>query len=357
MPLTSLATIPSPGSNAIGLGPLDLRMYGFMIALGVIAAVWLARRRWAERGGDPEDMTSIALWAVPAGLVGARLYHVATDWKRYFPDRPIESLYIWQGGLGIPGGVALGLVVGVVVARKMGIRLPVGLDAVAPAVPLAQAIGRVGNWWNQELFGGPTDLPWALEVSDRTAADAGYAAGTTFHPTFLYESLWNLAVVVLLIWIDRKRVLRPGNVFVLYVACYLLGRLWVEALRVDPASLVLGVRINIWMSVLGMAAMAVVLAVRGVRRRPGDDDEPYDDGHRFEPAMVGAATTTTAVGDDGTPDPGPGGAVDAGDDGPDGPAAGDGDDVDGNADELDGPADDADGDADDGPDGGGRVSG
>lgn len=284
-----LVSIPSPGSNAIELGPLNLRMYGLMIALGVVAAVWLSRRRWAERGGDPEDMTTIALWAVPAGLIGARLYHVITDWKRYFPDRPVEALYIWQGGLGIPGGIALGVAVGLLMGRRMGIRLPVGLDAVAPALPLAQAIGRIGNWWNQELFGGPTDLPWALEVSDATALAAGYPAGTTFHPTFLYESLWNLGVFALLMWIDRKRVLRPGNVFVLYVGCYLLGRLWVEAVRIDPASLILGIRVNIWMSVVGIAATVAVLAVRGLRRRPDDTDEPYVEGHVPTAASVAAA--------------------------------------------------------------------
>lgn len=280
MPLT-LAGIPSPESNAIG----PFRMYGLMIALGVIAAVWLARRRWAERGGDPEDMTTIALWAVPAGLIGARLYHVITDWKKYFPDRPLEALYVWQGGLGIPGGIALGVAVGLLVARKMQIRLPVGLDVVAPAIPLAQAIGRWGNWWNQELFGRPTDVPWALEVSDATAIEAGQAPGTTFHPTFLYESLWNLALVGVLLWLDRKRALRPGNLFALYIGGYFLGRLWVEAMRSDPASLLLGLRVNIWTSLVGITGAAIVLLARGVRRRDDDSDEPYADGHRYEPPL------------------------------------------------------------------------
>lgn len=286
LPTGVLLTIPSPESNSIG----PLHMYGLMIALGVIAAVWLSRRRWEALGGDPEDITTIALWAVPAGLVGARLYHVATDWKKYFPDRPVEALYLWQGGLGIPGGIALGVAIGLLVARRLGMRLPMGLDVVAPAIPLAQAIGRWGNWWNQELFGRPTDLPWALDVSDRTAQAAGYSPGTTFHPTFLYEALWNLALVALLVVLGKRRVLRPGNLFALYIGGYFLGRLWVESLRTDPASLVLGLRINIWTSLLGIGGAVVAMAVRGARRRPTDSDEPYVDGHRFVPLQVGDET-------------------------------------------------------------------
>jgi prolipoprotein diacylglyceryl transferase len=273
-----VAALPSPGSNELVLGPLNLRFYGLAIALGVLAAVWLARRRWADRGGDPEDMSGIALWAVPAGLVGARLYHVATDWKQYFPDRPVEALYLWQGGLGIPGGIAAGVAVGLWVARRYGIRLPTGLDVVAPALPLAQAIGRLGNWFNQELFGRPTDLPWGLAI-DPANRPAGYEAVETFHPTFLYEALWNLALVVVLITVDRRRVLRPGNLFALYVGGYFLGRLWVEALRIDTASRVLGVRINIWTSLVVVVAVVAVLAVRGLRRRPDEPDGPYLDGH------------------------------------------------------------------------------
>jgi prolipoprotein diacylglyceryl transferase len=306
-----VASIPSPGSNAIG----PFRAYGLMIAIGVIAAVEMARRRFRARGGDPEDITTIALWAVPAGLIGARLYHVITDWKDYFPDRPLDALKVWEGGLGIPGGIILGVAVGVYVGYRKGIRLPVGLDAVAPALPLAQAIGRLGNWFNQEVFGRPTDLPWGLEI-DPVRRPVGYEQAATFHPTFLYEGLWNLALMAFLIWIDRRRVLRPGNVFVLYVAGYGLGRLWVESLRIDAASLILGVRVNIWTSVLAIVGAAVVLAIRGVRRRPDDDDEPYVDGHRH----------------DGAGDPDGGHApheVDAsdGDDAPDEVDASDGDDA------------------------------
>jgi len=280
--LPVVSSIPSPSSNAIEIFGVPLRMYGLMIALGVLAAVWLSRRRWAERGGDPEDISTLALWAVPAGLVGARLYHVITDWKKYFPDRPVEALFIWQGGLGIPGGILLGVCVGALVARRMGMRLPVALDVVAPAIPLAQAIGRLGNWWNQELFGGPTDLPWGLEI-DAVNRPVEYAAFETFHPTFLYEGLWNLGVVVLVLWLDRKRVVRPGNLFGIYVAGYFVGRFWVESLRSDPASLILGIRVNLWTSVIVVLGVIVVFFVRGLKRRPDDSDEPYEDGHRFVP--------------------------------------------------------------------------
>jgi prolipoprotein diacylglyceryl transferase len=285
-----IASIPSPSSNRIG----PLRAYGLMIGLGVIAGIELASRRWKAAGGDPNDMWSIAVWAVPAGLIGARLYHVATDWKTYFGagGRPIEALYIWQGGLGIPGGIALGVAVGVFVGYRKGIRLPLGLDAVAPALPLAQAIGRIGNYFNQEVFGRPTTLPWGLEI-DPVHRPARYINEATFHPTFLYEGLWNLALVGLLILLGRKRVLRPGNLFVLYVGGYGLGRLWVEALRSDSASLIFGIRINTWMSLLLIGGSIVVLAVRGVKRRPDDSDEPY----RVPPEPVDADAALEDAGD------------------------------------------------------------
>jgi prolipoprotein diacylglyceryl transferase len=255
-----VASIPSPGSNTLG----PFHMYGLMIAIGVIAAVELSRARWRARGGDPDDVYAIAFWAVPAGLIGARLYHVATDWRTY-QHHWMNALKIWNGGLGIPGGIALGVVVGVWVARRRGIRLSPILDAVVPALPLAQAIGRLGNWWNQELFGRPTSLPWGVRI-DVNHRPLQYIASSTFQPTFLYEMLWNLALCGLLIWIDRKRVMRPGNVLPLYVGAYFLGRIWIEALRSDFASTIGPFR---------------VFFVRGFRRRPSDSDDPYLDGHRF----------------------------------------------------------------------------
>lgn len=288
-------SLPSPSSGR--LGPLN--MYGLMIALGVLAAIELARARWRDRGGNPDDIYAIALWAVPAGLIGARAYHLATDWQRY-EGRWGDAVRIWEGGLGIPGGMAAGVAVGVWVAYRRGMRLPVGLDAVTPALPLAQAIGRLGNYWNQELFGRPTDLPWGLEI-DGENRPLDYAEYTTFHPTFLYEMLWNLALVGVLIAVDRRRVLRPGQLFPLYVGGYFLGRLWIEALRIDDASLVLGLRVNIWISLLGIAGAAAVFLWRGVRRRPDDRDDPYRDGHRFEPDTEAAPAPSTPEPQDDAP--------------------------------------------------------
>jgi prolipoprotein diacylglyceryl transferase len=283
--ISILSSIPSPSSNRIG----PFTAYGLIIAVGVILGVWLARVRWERRGGDPEDMTSIALWAVPAGLIGARLYHVITDneiYRGHWFDNPFSSetspWAVWKGGLGIPGGIVAGVGVGVIIAYRKGIRLPTGLDLIAPAFPLGQAIGRFGNYFNQELFGRPTDLPWGLQI-DPAHRPPEFAGSPTFHPTFLYESLWNLALMGFLIWLDKKRAVRPGRIFVLYILGYFVGRLWVEALRSDNANLILGLRVNIWTSLIAIAGSLVFLVVAGFRRRPGDIDEPYRDGHRFTP--------------------------------------------------------------------------
>jgi prolipoprotein diacylglyceryl transferase len=265
--LAVLASIPSPPDNGISIGPLELRAYGLAIAIGVLVAVEIARRRWAAHGGDPDAIGEIAVWAVPAGFVGARLYHVITDWHR-FDDAPLDALKVWEGGLGIPGGVLLGTVAGVAVARRRGYDVPRLMDAAAPAIPVAQAIGRLGNWFNQELFGRPTDLPWGLEIDPDRRPD-GYADVATYHPTFLYEALWNLALAALLVWLGRRARLRAGQLFVLYVAGYGLGRLWVEALRIDEATRLAGVRVNIWVS--GLTVLAA-LGVFAWRRRGRDGD-------------------------------------------------------------------------------------
>ena len=272
-----VASIPSPSSNGLSLGPLDLRAYGVMIALGVLAAVWLSRRRWEARGGDPDQISRIALWAVPAGLIGARLYHVITDWKKFQSAGWMEVFAIWNGGLGIPGGMAAGILVGLWMVRRQGMNRGETLAAVVPALPLAQAIGRLGNWFNQELFGSPTDLPWGLEI-DQAHRPAQYLDVETFHPTFLYEAVWNLLLCGLLVILDRnrlrrsartlvtnpRRVSRPGSLLAVYACGYGLGRLWIEAVRIDPASLVWGVRVNIWMSLVLIVVSALYLLwVRG----------------------------------------------------------------------------------------------
>lgn len=261
------ASIPSPSTNSINIGPLELRAYGVMIALGVIAAVWLGGKRFAERGHDAEDIASIAMWSVPAGVIGARIYHVITDNQR-FRGNWGEAFEIWQGGLGIWGGVAAGSLAAVWLSRRRGYDLPDALDSLAPAVPLAQAIGRFGNWFNQELFGGPTDLPWGLEI-DEAHRPTEHLAEPTFHPTFLYESLWNLMVVATLIWVIPRvwPNLKRGLLFGLYVAFYTLGRLWIELVRIDTASEVFGVRVNVWTSIIvGLGALTTVIVIQ--RRKP-----------------------------------------------------------------------------------------
>jgi prolipoprotein diacylglyceryl transferase len=269
-----LASIPSPGGNALHLGPLQLRAYGLAIAVGAFVAVTIARRRWVAQGGTAEDIGAGAVWAVPAGLVGARLYHVLTDWPR-FEERWLNVFAVWQGGLGIPGGLVAGVCVGAWAARRRGLPVPVLLDVVAPAIPVAQAIGRLGNWFNQELFGRPTGLPWGLEIAPEHRP-AAFTDAATFHPTFAYEALWNLALAAVLVLVERRWRLRPGQLFVGYVAGYAAGRLWVEALRIDPASELWGLRINIWTSILTLTAALGVLIAMTLRRRP--DPLPPENG-------------------------------------------------------------------------------
>ncbi|HAB58059.1 MAG TPA: prolipoprotein diacylglyceryl transferase, partial [Acidimicrobiaceae bacterium] len=235
-----LASIPSPSESVIELGPLTLRAYGVMIAFGVMAGVLLSQRRWTARGGNPDDISTIALWAVPAGLVGARAYHVLTDWR--FDEGWAQPFKIWEGGLGIPGGIAAGVLVGLWLIRRNGWDQPTLLDAIVPGLPLAQAIGRWGNYFNQELFGRPSELPWAVEIGPDAAASAGHRGVETFHPTFLYESLWNLGLTLFLVRVDRTGKLRRGALLAVYVVGYLVARLWLETIRVDPATEVGGVR-------------------------------------------------------------------------------------------------------------------
>ena len=266
-----LAAIPSPSFDRIALGPLNLRMYGLMIALGVIAAVWLTGRRLAERGyGTSDDASAVGMWGVAGGIIGARLYHVVTDWHR-FEDNLADIPKIWEGGLGVPGGVALGTVFGLYAGRQRGIAAPALLTIAAPAIPLAQAIGRWGNWFNQELYGRPTDLPWALEID--AAHNGGHPEGTTFHPAFLYESLWNFGLCAVLLWIDKRRGNRlgAGKLFAVYVLGYGLGRLWIESLRIDAATEVAGLRLNQWMAMAMIAGGLLWLRLgRGGSWPPAD---------------------------------------------------------------------------------------
>jgi prolipoprotein diacylglyceryl transferase len=250
-----IASIPSPSSGALTIGPLSIHAYGLMIALGVIAAVWLTGKRLEKSGaGTREDASSMAVWAVIAGVIGARLYHVVTDWDEFKNDLG-RIPQIWRGGLGIPGGILFGALVAMWAFKRRGVAPLAGLSAAAPALPLAQAIGRWGNWWNQELFGKATTLPWALRI-DANHLPVGYSPGTTFQPTFLYESLWNLALCVVLLRIDRKFTLRPGRLFAMYLVGYATGRFWVEGLRIDPAHTAGGLRLNQWVAlIVGLLAL------------------------------------------------------------------------------------------------------
>ena len=260
-----LTSLPSPSTGVLEVGPLNLSAYGFVIALGAIAGTWLLGRRLEQRGwGTRDDASAIAMTAVPAGVVGARLYHVITDWER-FDGRLVDALKIWQGGLGIWGGVVVGVLAGLWVARRRGLDVANTFTAVAPALPLAQAIGRWGNWFNQELFGRPTTLPWGLEIDAKHIPD-GYELCTLFHPTFLYESLGNLVLVVLLLQIERRRNLRPGMLFLCYTAGYTLLRFFVEGLRIDPAKSGGGLRLNQWTSLAVFTTSVVLLIVMGRKK-------------------------------------------------------------------------------------------
>lgn len=271
-----ISFIPSPANGVLQLGPLPIRGYAICILIGIVVAVVVGNRRWVERGGAPGLVTDVAIWAVPFGIVGARLYHVMTDFHTYFGQDGlgfVAALKIWQGGLGIWGGVAGGALGAWIACRRKGVLLPPLADAIAPGVAFAQAIGRWGNWFNQELFGSPTTLPWGLQI-DPAHRPAGYEQFATFHPTFLYESLWCLGVGLFVIWADRRFNMGHGRVFALYVATYCLGRLVFELVRIDTATLIFGVRVNVFTSVLvGLAA--VIYIVVSARRAPGRERSLY----------------------------------------------------------------------------------
>lgn len=277
-----LAYIPSPAQGVWHVGPLPLRAYAFFIILGVLVAVLMGDRRWVARGGRSGTVADVATWAVPFGLVGGRLYHVITSYDLYFGRgrHPIEALYVWRGGLGIWGAVALGAVGAWIACRRRGIDVAAFGDAVAPGVAVAQAIGRLGNYFNQELYGAATSLPWKLQI-DAAHRPLGSPGSTYYHPTFLYELIWDLLVAALVIWADRRWRLGGGRAFALYVAAYTVGRFWIEALRIDAAHHILGLRLNDWVSLLVFLG-AVTFMVRRRRRSREDEVEP-------EPAATPAA--------------------------------------------------------------------
>jgi prolipoprotein diacylglyceryl transferase len=250
-----LASIPSPSSGNLHLGPLTIHMYGVMLLLGIAAAIAVTGIRWTRRGGDWDLVFQAAVWGVAFGVVGARVYHDVTSWNEV-PHTWWGPFAVWQGGLGIWGGIAFGVLAGAVVVRRAGASVTLMMDCVAPALLVAQGIGRWGNYWNQELYGKPTSLPWGLEI-DSGHQPSGYPLATTFHPIFLYEFITDLAGAGLLILVGRRFRIRPPGLFALYVAYYTFWRMFEELLRVDPSHHFLGERINFWVSLVVFLAAVV----------------------------------------------------------------------------------------------------
>ena len=256
-----LASIPSPSTGVFHAGPLTIHMYGVMLLAGIAGCIWLTGRRWVRWGGDWDLVYRVALWGVIAGIVGARLYHDVTSWNQ---DPAIHAHWwgfaaVWEGGLGIWGAIPAGAAVGALIVRRSGNSVRLMMDAVAPGLLLSQAIGRWGNYWNQELYGRPTSLPWGLriDVEHQSGILPKYqqAPYGTFTPTFLYESIWDLLGVGALLWLDRRFRLRRPALFALYVVWYTTFRTYEEVLRIDPSSYALGMRINFWVS-LGVWVLA-----------------------------------------------------------------------------------------------------
>ena len=253
---TLLASIPSPSSGTLELGPLTIHMYGLMLLLAIVACILLTGYRWTRQGGDWDLVLRVAVWGVAAGVIGARLYHDVTSWNEV-PDPKWRGIFaVWEGGLGVWGGILFGCIAGAIVVKRSGASVLKFMDAVAPGLLLAQGIGRIGNWWNQELFGKPTDLPWGLEISPEHRPLA-YLDVDTFHPTFLYELVWDLAGVGLLLVLSARFRFKPPALFALYVSYYCFGRFFEELLRIDPAHELLGLRLNAWVSLVVFIASTV----------------------------------------------------------------------------------------------------
>ena len=294
-------SFPSPpvGWSSFSVGPFTVHAYALFILAGIFFAIWYTTRRWVERGGDAEVVGSVAFWAVPFGIIGGRIYHLITSPQAYFGEggNPIDALKIWNGGLGIWGAVALGLVGAYIGCRRQRVSFTAFIDAAAPAILIAQAIGRIGNYFNQELFGGPTSLPWALRI-DPAFRPTGYEQYEAFHPTFLYEMVWALAGAWLIVYLDRRLDLRGGRVFWLYVIVYTSGRLWIEMVRIDDANHLWGIRVNTLVSATVLVVGIVAFVLLGVRQRELETRVP-----RSQLAAPAAATGGDPSTDDDGGDP------------------------------------------------------
>ncbi|MGF2949780.1 prolipoprotein diacylglyceryl transferase [Microbacterium alcoholitolerans] len=289
--MTSMS-IPSPSTNGIELGPFTVRFYALFIIVGIILAVWLTARRLRQRGAKPGVVVDIALWAVPIGIAGGRVYHVITHPGDYFyPGANLwRTLFVWEGGLAIFGAILAGSLGAFIACRRAGLRLLSFADALAPGLLIAQAVGRFGNYFNQELFGTPTDLPWGLQIDPTSPAfPPGMAPDTLFHPLFLYEMVWNLAGAALILTIERKTPLRWGRAISLYLVIYGTGRAWFESFRIDPTEFeVWGLKVNMLTAIL-VAAGGLALFLIQTRRHPHPELSPYrpvDLEHAFTPQGV-----------------------------------------------------------------------
>ena len=271
----TLAYIPSPTISQFSIGPVTIHIYALCILMGIVLAVWITTTRWKKLGGNFDQVLDITLVSVPAGIIGARLYHIITTPERFFgPDGDWAEMFrIWNGGLGIWGGVLFGALAAWAWCRHKHYPMALLADAIAPGLLVAQAVGRLGNWFNQELYGAPTTLPWGLKLnmegtaighSEQCYDGATCPSGTLFHPTFLYEMIWNLIGAAIIAYIGSKAMkkLKAGSLFAVYIMWYTLGRTWIESLRIDYAHEFLGVRINVWVSmavfVLGAVSFIVV---------------------------------------------------------------------------------------------------
>jgi prolipoprotein diacylglyceryl transferase len=288
-----ITSIPSPDISYIELGPLRIHFYALFILTGIVLALLLTESRLKARGVESGVALDVSFWAIPFGILGGRFFHVITHPNDYFYQGSdlIAPFRIWEGGLAIYGALLFGALGAYIGARKSGIKFLSYLDAVAPGILLAQAIGRWGNYFNNELFGLPTDLPWGLEIaSSNPAYPAGLPEGVLFHPTFLYESIWSLVGVALLLAADKRFNLRWGRMIGLYLIYYSIGRIWVEAIRIDPSEIVLGLRINIWSALFGVAVGMAIMVIQS-RRHTGVEQSAYLPGK--EPASKESSATDT----------------------------------------------------------------
>lgn len=275
--MSILNSIPSPDISSFELGPIRVHFYALFILIGIALAIWIGSRRFRQRGGQAGMILDIALWAVPFGIVGGRIFHVVTHWDYYFYEgADLSKVFaVWEGGLAIFGALLLGSVGAFIGARTAGIKFLAFADAIAPGVLVAQAIGRIGNYFNNELFGLPTTLPWGLEISTANPAyPAGLPAGVLFHPTFLYELIWNLMGFAVLIWLDRKLKLRWGQMFAAYLITYSIGRAFVESIRIDPSEIFFGLRTNVWSAIFGIA-IGTALFVWSRRKHKDEETSVY----------------------------------------------------------------------------------